>query len=56
VVLNNGGENWGSHLPNETIRTFCGSTFMLASAAKKNALDGFPITFASTPQAYCTHG
>ena len=36
-------------------RTFSGGIFMLASAAIKNALVGFPMTFASTPQAYCTH-
>jgi len=28
---------------------------MLASAAMKNALDGFPMTVAFTPVAYCKH-
>jgi len=28
---------------------------MLASAAIKNALVGFPMTLASTPQAYCKY-
>jgi len=35
--------------------TFCGSIFMLASAARKNGLDGFPMTLASTLQAYCKY-
>jgi len=28
---------------------------MLASAAIKNSLDGFPMTVAPTPVAYCKH-
>ena len=36
-------------------RTFCGSTFMLDSADMKNILDGFPMTSAFTPEAYCKY-